>query len=299
MRAGSFRKGPLDGNLGGLAGGGGRYVAGNRSAHCYNGLDSCDPDQPYFRDRAGTAPASLCASLPRGTHGPALSAAPARPPRSGSVRRGSGPTRRLRRIRLRHHRRRRQSPAADKNGVRLASSATTCPISDRVPSDLGDFCLYGGLYRHVSLVYLPALALDAVHILPTSPTMAPRTSRSKRGSTTRPAKTTSPCTLSIEVTDAAGRSIHSATHTAPAWSGLDELARHSASPRRSFGRPRRRISIAAGLRSHLRGQDQPRRALRRPPPRIRRARPVQVEMASGSSCAAPSVMRTTPQSPPQ
>lgn len=34
---------------------------------------------------------------------------------------------------------------------------------DRMPSDLSDFTLYGGIYRHLSLVYVPAVSLDAVH----------------------------------------------------------------------------------------------------------------------------------------
>ncbi len=35
---------------------------------------------------------------------------------------------------------------------------------DRMPSDLSDFTLYGGLYRHVNLVYVPATSLETVHI---------------------------------------------------------------------------------------------------------------------------------------
>jgi beta-galactosidase len=34
---------------------------------------------------------------------------------------------------------------------------------ERMPSDLSDFTLYGGLYRHVRLVYVPAVSLEAVH----------------------------------------------------------------------------------------------------------------------------------------
>ncbi|HVT97241.1 MAG TPA: hypothetical protein VHE33_07010, partial [Acidobacteriaceae bacterium] len=34
---------------------------------------------------------------------------------------------------------------------------------DRLPSDLSDFTLYGGLYRAVHLVYVPAISLEAVH----------------------------------------------------------------------------------------------------------------------------------------
>ena len=34
--------------------------------------------------------------------------------------------------------------------------------TEMIPSDLSDFNLYGGLYRHVNLVYVPAIALDQV-----------------------------------------------------------------------------------------------------------------------------------------
>jgi beta-galactosidase len=34
---------------------------------------------------------------------------------------------------------------------------------DRLPSDLSDFTLYGGLYRAVHLVYVPAISVEAVH----------------------------------------------------------------------------------------------------------------------------------------
>jgi beta-galactosidase len=35
--------------------------------------------------------------------------------------------------------------------------------AERMPSDMSDFTLYGGLYRHVHLVYVPAVSLEAVH----------------------------------------------------------------------------------------------------------------------------------------
>jgi len=38
--------------------------------------------------------------------------------------------------------------------------------AEMIPSDLSDFCHYGGLYRHVALVYRPAIFLERVHIDP-------------------------------------------------------------------------------------------------------------------------------------
>jgi beta-galactosidase len=39
--------------------------------------------------------------------------------------------------------------------------------AETIPSDLSDFTRYGGLYRHVSLVYVPAASIQRVHIEPT------------------------------------------------------------------------------------------------------------------------------------
>ena len=49
----------------------------------------------------------------------------------------------------------------------LAQLAVRCDNSrdlEMMPSDLSDFFLYGGLYRHVELVYVPALSLQSPHI---------------------------------------------------------------------------------------------------------------------------------------
>jgi beta-galactosidase len=37
---------------------------------------------------------------------------------------------------------------------------------ETIPSDLSDFCRYGGLYRYVNLVYVPAVSLERIYILP-------------------------------------------------------------------------------------------------------------------------------------
>ena len=60
-----------------------------------------------------------------------------------------------------------QLPAAEaKDGIPLAVMCDNSPDLERVPSDLSDFCLFGGLYRHVNLLYLPPVALELVHVLP-------------------------------------------------------------------------------------------------------------------------------------
>jgi beta-galactosidase len=65
------------------------------------------------------------------------------------------------------------NPAYKEDSTERISTKGTIPLSIRcdnsrvlemIPSDLSDFCLYGGLYRHVNLVYVPAVSLERVHI---------------------------------------------------------------------------------------------------------------------------------------
>jgi beta-galactosidase len=64
---------------------------------------------------------------------------------------------------------------ARKRGVPLAVLCDNSENLERPPSDLSDFSLYGGLYRHVHLAYVPAVSLESVHIAPiSSPARRPR-----------------------------------------------------------------------------------------------------------------------------
>jgi beta-galactosidase len=192
--------------------------------HCFNATDACDPDHPYFRGQgwyrthltvenpfptgrtllhfqgAGQTTTLWVGSQLIGTH------------KGGYDEFLFDITDAL------HH----LTPAESKPGVPIAVLCDNSPDLDRVPSDLSDFCLYGGLYRHVSLVYLPAVALDAVHILPTlTPDGSAQVSIKARQY--NPSNNDSPCTIAIEVSDPAGRSIHTSTQTVPAWTFLTEL----------------------------------------------------------------------------
>jgi beta-galactosidase len=112
-----------------------------------------------------------------------------------------------------------------KGAVPIVVLCDNSPDLDRVPSDLSDFCLYGGLYRHVNLVYLPAVALDAVHVLPV--VAADGSAQvSVKASLFNPLSGNLACTVSVEVFDPAGRAIHTAARTIPSWAGYSELASH-------------------------------------------------------------------------
>jgi beta-galactosidase len=197
--------------------------------HCFNGSDACDPDEPYFRGQgwyrtrlavlnpfdlgrtilhfqgAGQTITLWVGSTLIGTH------------KGGYDEFAFDITDAITDA-VQH------LPAARrKDGFPIAVLCNNSPDLDRVPSDLSDFCLYGGLYRHVNLVHLPALALDAVHVLPTvSAEGSAHVSVKVR--LYNPSSRTSPCTVSIEVSDAAGHSVHRSTQTVPVWSGLSELA---------------------------------------------------------------------------
>jgi len=55
---------------------------------------------------------------------------------------------------------------ADREQTPITVCCDNGPDRDRIPSDLSDFCLYGGLYRHVNLLYVPVVSLDTVHLVP-------------------------------------------------------------------------------------------------------------------------------------
>jgi beta-galactosidase len=193
--------------------------------HCFNDSDACDPDQPYFRGQgwyrtrlavrnpfadgrtllhfqgAGQTTTLWVGSTLIGTH------------KGGYDEFIFDITEAVQRL----------PPTEAKLGVPIAILCDNSPDLDRVPSDLSDFCLYGGLYRHVNLVYLPAVALNVVHVLPSlvddGSAQVSITARLYN-----PSSRAIPCTVSIEVSDAAGHSIHRASQTTPAWNGLTELA---------------------------------------------------------------------------
>jgi beta-galactosidase len=219
-----FRKGPTNGIVQAWRSGEDDLWQSITLPHCFNAPDACDPDQPYFRGEGWYRTRLVLANpFPDG--------------RTILHFQGAGQTSTLwvgatlvgthiggydefvfditdvvRKM-----------PAEDiKSGVPIAVLCDNSPDLDRVPSDLSDFCLYGGLYRHVNLVYLPTLALDAVHVLPRiSDDGSANVSIKTR--LYNPSGNNAPCTVSIEVLDPSGRTIHTSSRTAPAWDGFQEL----------------------------------------------------------------------------
>jgi beta-galactosidase len=114
------------------------------------------------------------------------------------------------------------SAAETKQGVPVVILCDNGPDLERVPSDLSDFCLYGGLYRHVNLAYLPAVALDSLHILPTIADGSAQISVQVR--LYNPTSQSSSNSIAVEILDPNGRSIHKSTQTSDAWTNYREFA---------------------------------------------------------------------------
>jgi beta-galactosidase len=93
----------------------------------------------------------------------------------------------------------------------LVAVAVMCDNSrdlEMIPSNLSDFNLYGGLYRYVNLVYVPAISIERVLIDSEVSAKAKITIRTR---IYNPQSLTDQIELSIRVTDPNGRLIHSGT----------------------------------------------------------------------------------------
>jgi len=140
--------------------------------HCFNHYDACDPDTPYYRGQ-GWYRTSIPNTLPPnngrvllhfegagqtttvwinsqliGTHVGGydefvfdITDALTAPPIKGSIKQAD-------------------------NTVALTVLTDNSRDLERSPSDLSDFSLYGGLYRKVHLVNVPAISIESVHITP-------------------------------------------------------------------------------------------------------------------------------------
>ena len=192
--------------------------------HCFNAKDACDPDATYFRGQgwyrtrlqlnnpfaagrtllhfrgAGQTTTLWVGSNIIGTH------------KGGYDEFSFDITDAVREL----------APAEIKDGVPVVICCDNSTDLDRVPSDLSDFCLYGGLYRHVSLVYLPALALDSVHISPA--VAADGTCHvSVKARLYNPTGCDFPCSVSVQVLGPEGDSIHRSKRKVATWKDYAQI----------------------------------------------------------------------------
>jgi beta-galactosidase len=102
-----------------------------------------------------------------------------------------------------------------KNGVPIAVLCDNSENLERPPSDLSDFSLYGGLYRHVHLAYVPAVSLEAVHIAPVFASGSDAANVKVTARLYNPVKLAGDATVAVEITDAAGKGIARVEKTMP------------------------------------------------------------------------------------
>ena len=105
--------------------------------------------------------------------------------------------------------------------VPLAIRCDNSRDAESIPSDLSDFNRYGGLYRHVHLLHVPAVSLERVHVLPVL--ADGQGSVTIRGRLRNPEKLTDQLALVIEVRDPAGAVVHRRELKTAPWPGDKEL----------------------------------------------------------------------------
>ncbi|HZQ43873.1 MAG TPA: glycoside hydrolase family 2 TIM barrel-domain containing protein [Acidobacteriaceae bacterium] len=111
---------------------------------------------------------------------------------------------------------------AQKKGVPLAVMCDNSRRMDTIPSDFSDFSLYGGLYRHVELVYVPELSIEALHVTVTGA----KTKRPKAVVSLRlyaPGRTAAQGSALVRIADPNGKVVHESTHAVRGAAGDSEL----------------------------------------------------------------------------
>lgn len=94
---------------------------------------------------------------------------------------------------------------------------------EMIPSNLSDFNLYGGLYRYLNLVYVPAIALERVHV---ESKLAPQGQATAviRARLYNPAALKDDVNLTVQVTDSKGKVVHANSQSVMPWSGMRDVS---------------------------------------------------------------------------
>ncbi len=110
---------------------------------------------------------------------------------------------------------------AFKGEVPLAVMCDNSRDAEAIPSDLSDFNRYGGLYRHVRLVYVPALSVERVHV--EAKVEGSKATVKVRSRLANPTALKDEIELAIEVRDGKDKVIHTAAQKLVPWSGVKEI----------------------------------------------------------------------------
>jgi beta-galactosidase len=122
---------------------------------------------------------------------------------------------------------RRNLARPETNGlVQLAVLCDNSRNMETIPSDQSDFNRYGGLYRHVNLVYAPAISLERILIDSSCGDDRPASSTqiAIRARLHNPTGISSDLQLELRVTDPSGKSVFASTKSLSSWTGAQTVA---------------------------------------------------------------------------
>ena len=110
----------------------------------------------------------------------------------------------------------------DKGLIPVAVMCDNTRDLEMIPSNLSDFNLYGGLYRYLNLVYVPAISLERVHVLSNIDNQG-KASVTIRARLYNPGSLNDQIQLNMQVLGPNGKEVSSVSkHLAP-WAGDQEL----------------------------------------------------------------------------
>lgn len=109
-----------------------------------------------------------------------------------------------------------------KGEIPLAVLCDNSRDTSAIPSDVSDFNLYGGIYRHLRLVYIPAVALELLHVR-TDVTPGQPAQCSVHARLYNPESHTGPLDFTLTVTAPDGAPVHTASLTLQPWQDMREL----------------------------------------------------------------------------
>ena len=195
--------------------------------HCFNAYDACDPDTPYYRG-TGWYGTNLRISNPYPNGRTLLHFE------------GAGQTTTLyvgERIFVGKHIGGYDEFVWDITGAGLLTPdypanvpvqivCDNSPDVNRMPSDLSDFTLYGGLYRHVNLVYVPAVSVAKAHMHVALPENKKDNSTAQVSITAalyNPAALTAPLEVTVSISRLNGKLIATKKQVLAPWQGETEL----------------------------------------------------------------------------
>lgn len=194
--------------------------------HCFNAYDACDPDTPYYRGQ-GWYRTHLHISNPFSKGRTLLHFEGA----------GQTSTVYVGETLIGKH-----TGGYDEflwditDAIAAAPDATKLPVTvvcdnshddNRMPSDISDFTLYGGLYRHVNLVYVPQISVAKAHIhvaLPENKSDHTSAKASVTAHLYNPGALTTPLEVTVSLSRLNGKRIYTHTQTIAPWQGESELA---------------------------------------------------------------------------